>query len=150
MRVDQNFVSFLAETKKNGIPIPNFLSVAAVSQKIQIDFSGSYSKSDFVDEEKLVTKQVNCWGAALYKGSILASHPAVLGPNPGSAKIFSLYCSVLRQNPSSAKRWISQMQLAVTSIAKYKTAHCRFCLNSKIFFCLRVSQVVTAGYLTGA
>ena len=81
LSVDQNFVSFLAETKKNGIPIPNFLSVAAVSQKIQIDFSGSYSKSDFVYEEKLVTKQVNCWGAALYKGSILASHPAAPDSN---------------------------------------------------------------------
>ena len=43
--------------------------------------------------------------------------------NPGSAEIFSPDClvlwAVLRSNPFSAKQWISQMQLAVTSRAKY-------------------------------
>ena len=53
--------------------------------------------------------------------SILALHPAAPGLNLGR-DIFSLLLSlwtVLRSNPSSAKVWISQMQLAVTSRAKY-------------------------------
>ena len=55
-------------------------------------------------------------GAAYHRGSILASHHAAPGSNPGSAKIFLLSLgTVLRLNPSRAKL----MQLAVTSRAKY-------------------------------
>ena len=62
-------------------------------------------------------------GAAKLRGSIIASHPAATGLSPGTTKIyFSLLLSwwtVLRSNAASTKQLISQMQLAVTSIAKY-------------------------------
>ena len=49
-----------------------------------------------------------------------------LHPDFTLREFFSLLISfwtVLRSNPSSAKQWISQMQLAVTSIARYFKKH---------------------------
>ena len=37
----------------------------------------------------------------MHRGSILASHPAALGLNPGSAEIFYLLLSLGKSSPSS-------------------------------------------------
>ena len=55
-------------------------------------------------------------GAAKHRGSILASHPAALGSNPGSI-LLSLW-TLMRLNPSCDKQRVSQMQLVVISRTK--------------------------------
>ena len=70
--------------------------------------------------DRISKRQVS--GAAKHRGSIFASHPAAPDSNPGSAEIFFPILlrlwTALRLNPSSAKEWVSQMQLVVISRAK--------------------------------
>ena len=61
-------------------------------------------------------------GAGKHRGSILAYRPTAPGLSPSYGKFLSFLLSlwtVLRLDPSSAKQWISQILLVVTSRAKY-------------------------------
>ena len=86
---------------------------------------GSAKLNDFPNSSKVASYALTIvwsYGAVVVYGfteSVLDC--VVLGSIPAPSKLFLLLSlwTALRSNLSSAKQWVSQMQLAVTSRAKY-------------------------------